>query len=325
MQVTRRQLLAGSAAAGVGALLSRPFAGMAHAVGAEANAAEAERFLHPFAQAQPTTTGRKINTLHAHAGRLYTGYGDANNTGGGNTGPIRIASLDPATGTWQDHLLFQTEKVSRYRLVAGKLVTTANDPRGGGDEFLAMQQSDGQWTSLSQPVNQLHVYDICQGRAAGELWACGSASGPTHKRAQVWRSTDGGSTWRQAFDPGPIIVAAVDQACAGRYYHIAYLGGKVFTQLLHDPSSWVHQGGDDRDWIPGPNLNCFQYPVLFDGKLVYGDRTPDVNDPLAAKDVPTTGVLRTLAPGGAARDHRHRRPVRPRERAVHRRERALPR
>jgi hypothetical protein len=189
--------------------------------------------------------------------------------------------------------LFQTEKVSRYRLVAGKLVTTANDPRRD-NEFLAMQQADGQWTSLSQPVSQLHVYDICQGRTAGELWACGSASGPTYQRAQVWRSTDGGTTWRQAFDPGPIILAAVDQAYAGRFYHIAYLAGKVFTQLFYDKYSWVHQGGDDRDWIPGPNLNCFQYPVLFDGKLVYGDRTPDVNDSLVTKDVPTTGVLRTL-------------------------------
>lgn len=129
-------------------------------LGGVSRAGGAETVVHPFAGAQPTATGRKINTLHAHRGRLYTGYGDANNYGGGNTGPIHIASFDPVTATWQDHLTFGTEKVSRYRVVGGNLATTANDPRAG-NEFIAIEDARGLWASVNTNVRQLHVYDVC--------------------------------------------------------------------------------------------------------------------------------------------------------------------
>lgn len=41
-----------------------------------------DRVTQRFKPAQPTATVRKLNTVHARRGHLYTGYG------GGNTGPI---------------------------------------------------------------------------------------------------------------------------------------------------------------------------------------------------------------------------------------------
>ncbi len=229
MRIDRRQLLTGSAALAAAALLpGGPAAAAPKKKVTASGSGASDPLVHPFAPAQPTATGRKINTLHAHQGRLFTGYGDANNYGGGNTGPIHIASYDPATGTWLDHLTFGTEKVSRYRSVAGTIMTTANDPRRG-DEFVAKADAAGQWASVNLPVRQLHVYDVCDGIAPGEVWACGSASGPSYQRAQVWRSTNAGSTWHQAFDPGPIVFAAGAQAIVGRFFHIAHVGGTTFT------------------------------------------------------------------------------------------------
>lgn len=74
---------------------------------------------HPWARRQATSMDASLRDVRGFHGRVYFGYGDLN----ANTGPIDLASLDPTTKSWTNHLTayapVQTMPAGTVRLSIG--------------------------------------------------------------------------------------------------------------------------------------------------------------------------------------------------------------
>ena len=210
---------------------------------------------HPGAAAQPTRIGRNIASLHYVGGRIYSGYGDY----GKNTGPIKIYAYVPRLRRLQyQGLTLQTEAILAYRNVGRRVYAIGADLRGTSPHQFAVRQRN--WAlatnidSSSGSAGIAHIYDIVQWRK--QLWVAGSM---VNGHAGLWRSSDGGRSWKVALD------RPSSEATAGgvaRFYFIGIYRDKLFVQVSDHCSSgncgsMSSMNFDGRRWRRGPNLLPF--------------------------------------------------------------------
>jgi hypothetical protein len=211
--------------------------------------------LHPHAAEQPTPKGRTLAEAIGWHGRVYFGYGDLE----ANTGPIEISALDPASGTWQDVLLFHTEQVARFRVIGDALWAPANDPRGTEDPEIAIGTREHVWSEQSIG-RSLHVHDVAA-LSPEDVFLVGSDTFdfmPGAWGAAVWRSS--GSAWTeilpvagQAWDPTTYALTSV-----------VALRGKIYAETVGP--AWVHDGAT---WIARADVGALTHPVNFGDVVVF--------------------------------------------------------
>lgn len=222
MTLSRRHLLAGSAALGIAAA-TVPFSG------APARAAHTWALLgvHPGAAAQPTDTGKALIDLEIFNGMLFAGYGDY----GDNTGPIAINPYSLADGGFLGtRARAYTHQIGVWRRASYGLVAPNIDPLGDVDNGGALDPRGGfSWTTdglnwRQQAVGpSLHVFDFAE--SAGSRWAVGSGSVDGAGAPFVWRRQGSGKFQVSLSNADNDLSAAVD-----RYYWIAVVGGVPYIQ-----------------------------------------------------------------------------------------------
>jgi hypothetical protein len=214
---------------------------------------------HPQASLQSTATGKTLITLQPWNGKLYSGYGDYT----ANTGPIALTPFDGTRFASAPELTADTEAISTFRVIDGKLYAPSIDPRVSSD--FAVGTSVGGGASWSNPtlVHSTHAFDIVS-LTGSDLWLVGSDG----YDAAAWRSLDGGASWQEVLTV-PSISGIFDDFArfygAGVYQGKLYLQAKDYYGAAH-PTSKVFDGAS---WSDGPNLGTFNHAEVFAGKLVY--------------------------------------------------------
>jgi hypothetical protein len=216
--------------------------------------------VHLAALAQPTERGRIVAVLFPFQGRLYAGYGDID----ANTGPIAIAAYDPARGTLAREWTSDTEAVYTYRVVGGRLVAPAIDPRSEADYAIGPPWLD------RRPARADHVYDAAA-LGGSDLWLAGSQS----LDAVLWRVDQRG----QASEVLRVPPADRSGDDFGRFYFVFTHEGRLYVHARDfyggpQPGSLVWDG---HAWSEGPSLLPTPdaqgwHPRQFAGRIVYTER-----------------------------------------------------
>ncbi len=212
---------------------------------------------HPRAGRQSTDRGKRIGALTAWKGRIYSGYGDY----GANTGPIAISPYDPATGTFEEVWVSDTEAIENYRLIRGRLYVPAIDRRRNADYAVGEPWSD------KLPIVTTHAFDMVT-LDGTDLWLVGSNG----SLAAAWRSLDDGRTWKPVYSHPA--VSGIDGDFA-RFYFAGAFGNRLFLQGT-DYRGGPHPGSkvfDGTTWSDGPNLLLERgmgwRPVVFADHMIY--------------------------------------------------------
>lgn len=180
---------------------------------------------HPEAAAEDTERARTLHTLEYLNDKIYAGYGDYDV----NTGPVEINPFDlNADAFTGSELQVPTEEINQIRTINGKLYAPTIDPLGGP---IAMGgYAVGEPWELNMQLEGVHFYDMAT-LTGTDLWVAGA--GP--ENAMVWRSTDNGTTWENAFT----------EESDTRFYWIANLNGKIYVQVnghpvrIFDGTTWT--------------------------------------------------------------------------------------
>lgn len=232
---------------------------------------------HPQASTQTTSTGRALLTLHPWRGLLYIGYGDYQQ----NTGPVDVTAWDPARRAFTRMHSSDTEAIYNYRALGDSLYAPATDRRERADYAVGPPWRD------ELPLASAHAYDMAtlDGR---DLWLVGSAEGPIYL-ATAWRSTDGGTSWKIAHQPG-----------GGRYYFAAIYRSRLYLERWLGQPLGPSEVFDGTSWTRGPELLPLGghgvRPVEFADRLVYATKLtfdgslPDVANRLLTFDGATVAV-----------------------------------
>jgi hypothetical protein len=214
---------------------------------------------HPQASLQPTATGKILDTLQTWNGKIYSGYGDYT----ANTGPIALTPFDGNAFASAPELNADTEAISTFRVINGRLYAPSTDPQASSD--FAVGTSIGGGVSWSNPtvVRSTHAFDVVT-LTGSDLWIVGSDG----YDAAAWRSLDGGTSWSEVLTV-PQISGIFDDFArfygAGVYQGKLYVQAKDYYGAVH-PTSKVFDG---TSWSDGPNLGTFNHAQAFAGKLVY--------------------------------------------------------
>jgi hypothetical protein len=207
---------------------------------------------HPHAPAQPTDIGQSLADTRGWHGRVYFGYGDL----GANTGPIMISSLDPATSTWTDHLLFQTERIVRFDPIADVLYAPAGQAKGNPPSDYAVGTATHDWTAAHISAS-LHLIEAVE-RVPGDVYLTGEdwfdmTQGITS--ASVYRSQNGGP-FTQIFP-----TADGNNNLNTWFFNAAALGGILYPGFgwTFDGTTWAH---------PAVDLGEYQRPTTFANRIV---------------------------------------------------------
>lgn len=195
----------------------------------------AEVATHPHAARQPNARGRRLHVLKAHQGKVYAGYGDY----GDNTGPITIASYDPARGRFDDEHTQDTDAIEQYRDVRGDLWSPAIDTKVNND--YAVRRA-GSWAEVNFSDEAKHVFDVAS--FGSTVFLSGSSTGDGDSNlGVVWKSTDGGRAWSRDH-------TSDDPSQYYRCYSMAAFGEKVYvdcgplaSQESNHPDHFVYDGG----------------------------------------------------------------------------------
>lgn len=169
--------------------------------------------------------GKRIKDLAVHDGRLYMGSGNY----GVNTGPTDVAWVDLATGVTGVDATAPTEEINTYRTVGSDLLVPWVDPTlcgycnpAGSGGFTS---SDPTWhDTFAFPA--AHVFDVAK---FSSDWFLAGAGAYDIDGAVIYRSTDGGQTWK----------LSIAQASSGgvtgweRFYWMGTAGGKLYAQAAH--------------------------------------------------------------------------------------------
>lgn len=213
--------------------------------------------IHPQAAKQRTARGKTLAALEAWQGQVFAGYGDY----GANTGPISISPFDPASGRFEQVYVSDTEAILNWRAIGDRLFAPATDRRTRADYAVGEP-----WMDVSG-LNTTHAYDIVT-LDGSDLWLVGSQSA----KAAVWRSLDGGESWKRSLAVGPESTIADDFA---RFYFAGVLEDRLYVQAS-DYSGGTHARAwvfDGTAWSQGPSLlpagGMGWRPVPFAGEMVY--------------------------------------------------------
>lgn len=191
---------------------------------------------HPEAAAQSTSAGKIIQKLEVFNGKLYIGYGDYN----ANTGPMKINPYDLNTNAFTGSLLtFNTEQMSQFRILGSKLYAPSIDPTCG-NWCLGGYASGEPWATRA-PVNVVHVYDMATLNGT-DLWMAGASN----VGARMWRSTDGGTVWDIVQEDTSAVQNGYE-----RYYWVAELNGKIYTQAGNTVPATPMRIFDGTTWTAG--------------------------------------------------------------------------
>jgi hypothetical protein len=200
--------------------------------------------------------GRTLIEAEGWAGRVYWGYGDAEQ----NTGPIQLSAYDPMTATWHDLLTFDSEQVFRFRRIGAELWIPAADPRVAAD--YAVGTADHAWTSHDIGPS-LHVMDVVE-RVPGEVFLVGSddfdgVPGGDGGGA-IWRSIDAGQFVRLI----PDLEAQTWDPTTFWFGNAGAIAENLYASTVG--SAWVFDG---KGWSRGPDLAGFVKPIAFAETLVF--------------------------------------------------------
>ncbi len=257
---------------------------------------------HPQAAAQPSAASKYLTTLKSWNGNLYAGFGDT----GLNTGPITI---NPFNGSGFTSALSReqlpsctvdtpteacnadTEKISMYREIGGKLYAPSTDPRGSGADF-AVATSTGVGTAKwSNPVavNAAHVFDMVT-LTGSDVWIIGSAYDST---AAAWRSVDGGASWNMSLSVPPRQV----EGCTGNFaqFHTAMAyKGKLYAQALDRCASIPLKVFDGTSWSDAniPGLAYTHKSDIFGDKAIFMNSAAGTSSVAQLKTFDGTSVAR---------------------------------
>ncbi len=223
------------------------------AVNAEVTAVAA----HPQMVLETTAEAKTIKSLFPYNGRLYAGYGDYNN----NTGPTAINYFDGVKFLAEPELLADTEQVSLFRTINGKVYVPSIDPKVSADFIVGTPTANGSlvWENRDV-VSAIHVYDFATLNGS-DIYMIGAMG----HDAVVWRSLDHGATFELLYSVAPQV--ATDYA---RFYGAVVQNGKLYVQaydlynspMLHRTSKVF----DGRTWNDGPNLGLFSHSKTFAGQ-----------------------------------------------------------
>jgi hypothetical protein len=199
---------------------------------AEKQASLTLAFTNPACALQPEPWSRKIATIKAYAGLLFTGCGDY----GANTGPIDIYSFNPATQGLTNEYTMQTEQISRYYTVGNNLYTLSVDPRAPNPvDFASRGPKKPVWTGLGT-LSLAHNFDIAS-LTGSDIWIAGGAD---NGNAIAVHSTDGGQTFLSGDElqlpPVPTTSGS------GRFYFIGKLANKLYVQVPGSSTAWSFNG-----------------------------------------------------------------------------------
>jgi hypothetical protein len=223
---------------------------------------------HPSAASQASSMGRSLRNVRGFHGRVYFGYGDLN----ANTGPVDIASFDPVTKQWAQHMTLQTHSIERFITVGDELWAPCGQPMdilGTGCEF-ASGDADHNWETHDF-AKAIHVMDGVE-RVPGEVLLGGNQfldAGMMTAGATIWRSL-GGGPFEEIFPGGSGLV----QSSGAPFMSMATLNSVTFA--VTDRSVWAWDGAV---WaharVPGnPDdpilLSDFTHPVTIANHIVFG-------------------------------------------------------
>lgn len=216
--------------------------GAAFIFGTQASSPFVFEATNPYAITQPTEWGKKISSLHAKEGRVYSGYGDWSK----NTGPITISAYNPTTKEFENPFSCGTEMVGIFEEVNGYLYAPAIDKRGVD---VCIMDPSGQWRGVSG-LGSAHIFDI-NTLNGNDVWMAGAAG----RAGGVWRSNDNGQTWERILtEPRTDDTGFVRALC------LVPAGDKVyvsFTEYEPDNSqrrfAKVYSGGT---WSNVDGFNC---------------------------------------------------------------------
>lgn len=240
----------------IGLLLGASLGASGGAAGAQQAAFELVG-THPQAAAQRTVTGKTLAALEPWKGRLYAGYGDY----GDNTGPIAISPFDPVSGSFEQVHLSDTEAILNWRPIGDRLFAPSTDRRKSADYSVGEP-----WADVGS-INTTHAYDMVS-LDGSDLWLTGSQG----SNAAVWRSLDGGGSWKRMLAVGPDSGIKDDFA---RFYFAGVLAGRLYVQAdnFYGDTQARSQVFDGSGWAQGPNLlpssGMGWRPVSFGGQLIY--------------------------------------------------------
>lgn len=233
---------------------------LAGATTATATTATTHVATHEWAAAQPTATGRQILDLEVHDGKIWAGYGDY----GANTGPITIASYDPASPDgFSASMVVDTEAALNLRSLGEDLVAPATDPRSAADFAI------GSPWEQARPLGATHVFDTTT-LTGEDLWLVGSKGSD----AVAWRSLDRGATWEESLRVAP--PGEVDGDFS-RFYFTATLDGALYVQAVSYSrgASTTSMRFDGSSWSQAPSLltngGVGWKPQPFGDGVVYGN------------------------------------------------------
>ncbi|MBI2443333.1 MAG: hypothetical protein HYV40_05525 [Candidatus Levybacteria bacterium] len=219
--------------------------------------------IHPDASIETTALAKQLQTLIAWNGRIYSGYGDYTS----NTGPVTIRSFDPATKVFTQEWISDTEAISNYRIIRGKLYAPAIDRKINAD--YAVGEIGKPWKDVSIPSTTSHAFDMVT-LTGSDLWLVGALG----FNACAWRSLDDGVTWSQSLCIPKVTTYASDFArfyFAGVFKGKLYVQGRDFYSGAH-PTSKVFDPGTST-WSDGPSLLPLDgvgwRPIEFAEKLIY--------------------------------------------------------
>ena len=181
------------------------------------------RFLgNPFYVTRRDSTAlryaRNVWDMQSWDGKIYLGHGNSSNGGPAqNAGPIPVISYDPAADSFMTEFVVDEEQIHRYRVVNGHLTVPGHDPRESWELGNFYVLDKGGWRKLRAVPSGIHMYDLLTYRDT--LFAAGGA----REGGAVWRSTDGGRTWRSFFFPD-----------IGRIYELFILRGELYAYAYKD-------------------------------------------------------------------------------------------